>query len=84
MQAVPIFRSHDQNKTKTIEGVSEPWGLADALCCLSVSVRIGVMLLLSHRINSDSCFEWSLSAQSGHRQLFTGHRSDRALVAAVE
>ena len=36
MQAVPIFRSHGQNKTKTIEGVSEPWGLADALCRLSI------------------------------------------------
>jgi hypothetical protein len=36
MQAVPIFRSHGQNRTKTIEGVSEPWGLADALCRLSI------------------------------------------------
>jgi hypothetical protein len=41
MQAVPIIRSHDQNKTKTIEGVSEPWDLADALCRLSEPVRVG-------------------------------------------
>jgi len=41
MQAVPIIRSHDQNKTKMIEGVSEPWDLADALCRLSEPVRIG-------------------------------------------
>ena len=36
MQAVPFFRSHGQNRTKIIEGVSEPWGLADALCRLSI------------------------------------------------
>jgi hypothetical protein len=69
MQAVPICRSHDQNKTKTIEGVGEPWGLADALRRLSVPVCTGVMSLLSYRGNLGPCLERSLTAQGGHCQI---------------